>query len=307
MASYEAPGRSVECIGTNVRRGAGGVQTEGAGCRKPTRDHYRWILGAFTDFVGPGEGVGVITPEIVGAWLRSVSLNLTTQRTYWKCVGIFVRWLIQRGWLDTDVTKEVVLQRAPEKLASKLITELDLQLIIRTAREPSTPYIAEVALATFDLALRLGEECAMRGRWIDLERGNVTIQQEADFTTKSGRELGKPLSHRVADLLANYAVGMNPKEHVFQNSRARAMEKKHTSKTFKRIARLAGLSESITFHGPRHGGLSRAVSRGVPLEAVRMFAGHAKSDMTMRYVHLGPSWYLNAIWAGADERRTDKQ
>jgi proteasome lid subunit RPN8/RPN11 len=83
-----------------------------AGSRKATRDHYRWILGAFVDFVGPGEGVHAITSETIGAWLQSVStvsLNPTTQRTYWNCVGIFVRWRVQRGWLESDVSKLVVL------------------------------------------------------------------------------------------------------------------------------------------------------------------------------------------------------
>lgn len=163
------------------------------------------------------------------------------------------------------------------------------------ARASTTPYLADVVLVAFDLALRLGEVCAFRVGWVSGSGQTAVVPHEDDFESKTGAEVLKPVSDRVREAIAVYARGRAPQDHLFLNEAGRPLTRKHASKAFKRLARVAGLPETITFHSLRHGGISKALANGASIEAVRMFAGHSTVDMTMRYVHLLPVQYMAQV------------
>lgn len=259
---------------------------EKSSLRKPTRDHYRWIVGGLVGYLGRDFPLEGLTHRHLMRWLAGLE-NPVSRQTYFTRLRVFVRFLVEQGLLETDITRAIRLEKPPEKLAGKLITPEHLSKIVEVAAASSTPYIADLAVVTFDLALRLGEVCAMRCYWVDLDRQRLTIHQETDFTTKTGLETSKPVSRRAAEVLRRLLdQRQKPASHVFLNTEGRPLEPKQTSKTFKRIIRRAGLPETLTFHGLRHGGLSHLIAEGASIEAVRRFAGHTRIDMTMRYVHL---------------------
>lgn len=256
------------------------------GCRKATQDHYRWVLSSFVSHLGPDTPLQAVGASDILDWLDSVGRTMQTRHTYTTRVGIAFRWMTMQGWIEIDPSKALPLPRLPQKFASKLITEEQLKEILEEARASSTPYIGDVAVVAFDLALRLGEVCAMRCGWYNGETGLITVMQDDSFSTKSGKDIIKPITRRASKVLNRLTTGREAEEHLFLNSREMRLDPKHTSKRFKKIVRKAGLPESITFHGLRHGGISSALAGGASIEAVRRFAGHTKVDMTMKYVHL---------------------
>lgn len=255
--------------------------------RPKTAAHYRGILSLLVRHVGDGLDVRSISAQHILSFLDSTRCNATSRRNYCFRVGVFCRWLMERGAVSKDVTRRVPLERAPDKFAEKLISPAQLDDIVKADEASSTPYVADVARVAFGLALRLGEVCAMRRGWVDLEGRRLTVRQGEGFLTKTGKDLTKPIPQDAHDVLARLCVGLSaPGDLVFRNSRGNALNPSWTSKRFKQAVRDAGLPECLHFHGLRHGGISRVVAGGASIEAARRFAGHASIEMTMRYAHL---------------------
>ena len=254
-----------------------------ANCRQATRDHYRWVLSLVVDKAGGGISLGSLTTEWLTSWVAAASQNPHTRHTYLSRVGIFARWLVHEGLLERDPTKDVVCARPPDCLSGKLITEDQVMLLVRAAHGSTIPYLADVIVTAFDLALRLSEVCALRAEWYDAESRLLKLPTGPGFTPKNGLEVAKPVTSRVRSILEGRSAAPGP---LFRNTRGRPLEPKHTSKRFKRLARSVGLPESVTFHSLRHGGITRALAGGAPIDSVRRFANHTKIEMTMRYAHL---------------------
>ena len=110
-----------------------------ASCRKATRDHYRWVLIPLGEHLGKGMLVSDLSSSKLAKWMSQLSANPVTRKTYLSRVGIFARWCVQQGWLTTDITKQVVHQRVPDKLSSKLISPEQVEQLIQAAETSETP------------------------------------------------------------------------------------------------------------------------------------------------------------------------
>ena len=74
------------------------------------------------------------------------------------------------------------------------------------------------------------------------------------------------------------------------------MDKKAHSRAWRRVKRLGGLSEDLTFYALRHHFISTLVSAGVPLFTVAQLAGHKSASMIeSHYGHLCPTASRNAL------------
>lgn len=262
-------------------------------CRSSTIRHYGWVLDLFSEYVGSGTPLEELTGSLVSNWLGQLDVSATTRWTYFTRVRVMVRWLRDNSFIQEDITRSVTIPRPPDKLAEKLISPLEVNQLVIAARLSNTPYMAEVIELTFDLALRLSEVCALEGDWIDWDRGVVMIRSTNSFSTKTGKTTVKPLTARAKQILER--LSKKQSGVLLRNSKGGRLDPKRTSKRFKSLVRRSGLRPSISFHSLRHGSLSLAVKNGAPIEAVRKFAGHSTSSMTMRYVHLNENDYLDAI------------
>lgn len=63
-------------------------------------------------------------------------------------------------------------------------------------------------------------------------------------------------------------------------------EHRDCEKSFKRAKSLAGIEPTVRFHDLRHTAASWQLERGVNLEAIRRFLGHADITTTARYLHV---------------------
>jgi integrase len=268
--------------------------------RKATRDHYRWVLEAFSSTVSGDPPVSSIDESHLAVWLGATTLSDHSVHTYWKSIKVFFRWLERQG---VSVGAEgFTVSRPCEKLSCKLITPSQVRLLANNANHSSSPYMASVIILAFEMALRLGEVCALRWNWVDLNAGVVRIQSSDGFKTKSGATIVKPITRECANVLQRLNDGGRG-QHVVRNTKKNPLNAKYTSKRFKKLARACGLAETITFHGLRHGALSLAIANGASIEAVRQFAGHATMSMTQRYVHLNADDYSRDIKRALELRK----
>ncbi|MGB1050108.1 MAG: tyrosine-type recombinase/integrase, partial [Rhodothermales bacterium] len=137
------------------------------GCREATILHYRWILSLFSRFVGPETDINDLSSASVLSWLGTSTTNTHTRYTYYSRLKVAFRYLVKIGRLNSNPCELVVVSKPSENLSAKCVSEEQLAKIVEYASDSDTPYLADVAIVTFDLALRLGEICALKGSWLE--------------------------------------------------------------------------------------------------------------------------------------------
>ncbi|EDM76675.1 Phage integrase [Plesiocystis pacifica SIR-1] len=149
--------------------------------------------------------------------------------------------------------------------------------------------------------LRLGELRGLRWRDVDLEGGQVRVEQAVTNagigTPKSGKGRSVPLARDIREALA---VRRGPRRRkpdtlVFAQSDGRPLAHNTIGRALTRAAEAAGIERRITPHVLRHTFASHAVLAGVPIRIVQGWLGHADITMTMRYAHLSPEGHGGMI------------
>jgi integrase len=139
----------------------------------------------------------------------------------------------------------------------------------------------------FDTGARLGE--ALKLRWVDVDSTFVRFLE-----TKNGRSRAVPQTRRVREVLGQQA-GEQVRDLVFGHWFA---DRFVVARLWARTRTLAGIEgDDAVIHTLRHTCASRLVQRGVPIQVVQQWLGHATLTMTLRYAHLAPHNIVSAAEA----------
>lgn len=165
--------------------------------------------------------------------------------------------------------------------------------------------------------LRIGELRGLQWGDIDWERGLVHVRRtdpgRPDLdpnAPKGNRPRIVPLTPDATSALLEWYRGAKrrkPQHWVFPGAESWRGKERYTTRSegncgtaMGRIAKAAGLDDSVTFHTLRHTYASWLVMRGVALSAVQELLGHASIRQTERYAHLAPGYAQHAAVATLD-------
>lgn len=255
---------------------------------------YRKDLTRFAAFVGETTLVSSLTAAHVEAWLASTRAGDVTRRSYTRRIKTFSRWAVKEGLSTCVITDDVRLRRVPNKFP-RFMTPEEVDRIVTAVRTQARPghWLADLVLVAVHTGLRRGELVNLRWSAVDLPRRVLTVACSDHFTTKSGADRKVPLSETAASVLSRLDCDRGESPFVF-NSASGQLAPDLASQTFKKYARLAGI-EDVHLHHTRHTACSWLAQRGVPVEAIRRFAGHSSITVTERYCHVGEDYYAAAI------------
>jgi integrase len=185
-----------------------------------------------------------------------------------KKEGDTIRWLNQYAPLDTEVDYLRPLKNEEARLRAVIQKRFP-------AREPEL----DLALGT---GLRFSEQYNLRWRQVDLKRNQLTL-----LDTKSGGTQYLPIGPDARAALKRLRA-LAPKSELVCPD-----EKLHRAwwdavRAEARIAR-------YRWHDNRHTFASRLVQAGVPILVVNKLMRHATLQMTMRYAHLAPENFQDAL------------
>jgi integrase/recombinase XerD len=144
-----------------------------------------------------------------------------------------------------------------------------------------------VILCAADSGLRRGEILGLRWEWID--RDEMMIRLPA-WICKSGRARTTPLTQRTLD-----AMDVVPRHlrssYLLTNPRTGEQYSDVTiTSWFRAMALRSGVQaapgEKVVMHSLRHGFATNAVRRGVRLDVVSDWLGHASLDQTRDYIEV---------------------
>lgn len=212
-------------------------------------------------------------------------------------IGVYCRFLVARGLLGADPTRDVPAPRTRRPVPHYLSADQIAQTL-RAARELGC--YAEVALA-INAGLRLAE--LQRLRWADVDLAGRTLTVRAP---KGDHDRVVPLTDSAAAALADqqsFSYGLIfvfPARQTWPGGWKYVAKARATSWWSRTMQALAGrvpgfaqLPKGCTgngWHVLRHTFASRLVQAGVDVYRVASWLGHSDVRVTQQYAHLRPGW-----------------
>ena len=258
-----------------------------------TVEEYGKTLDRFTAHVGASTLVSNVTTKNVEAWLDSTDAGNVTRHGYVRTLKVFLRWARKKGLTSTVATDGVRLRRLPRK-HPRFLTQKEVDRIVTAVREEARTahWLADLIPFACHTGLRRSELVNLTWNAVDLDRRTLTVENTETFETKSGADRTVPLSDTAVSILERLATDAD-EGYVWTHSDGQ-IDPDYLSKAFKRYARKAGLDD-VHLHHTRHTACSWLAQRGVPIDAIRQFAGHSTVTVTEKYMHLSDDVYARQI------------
>jgi len=152
--------------------------------------------------------------------------------------------------------------------------------------------IRDMTIIAFNTGMRLGEIVAMQWENIDFVACTITIRNDANFKTKTGKQRTVPMNSEVMTTLhSRYEQRTDEGSLVFPRMRGG-----FASRVFKRAAKtVLGENTPVHYHSLRHSFCSNILSLGANLRVVQALAGHANISTTEKYLHCATQDGKNAV------------
>lgn len=186
-----------------------------------------------------------------------------------------------------------IITRNPARTAAIPGTSLSVEKIPWMGEEIRERYatwrqkdveMAETALVISFLALRWGEARAMEVGDIMIDgQPRVIVQRSLSEgmtvpkSTKTNKIRWVPIPEAILPVLRGLIKGRGKSERLFPEL---------TRTRFKWRLRWTETGQGKNLHSPRHGGITAWAEAGVPVPLMQRWAGHARVETTMKYVHL---------------------
>jgi integrase len=160
----------------------------------------------------------------------------------------------------------------------------ELQNISRCLYEEGEQTTADFFSFLSDTGLRRSEALSLSWQDIDFDNSLIIVSK-----SKSGSPRSIPMTRQVKGILEGASA--NPKG-PFATITITSLRSKWA---MVRSAMGWQDDKQAVVHTFRHTFISRLIQKGVPLVTVKELAGHKTMDMTLRYAHLAPNNYIEAI------------
>jgi len=245
-------------------------------CSPNTIRTYKGVVQRFLASEGLCEApVSAVRREHCEGYIRQQGTSRATQRKRYRFLRAFVNWLIGEGYLSDSPLSKIKQPKRKRRMLDKAATAQDVHKICEVAPR-------RWALQwrfMFYTGLRSSEVARLRWEHIDRARGVVKLYEQ-----KSGHQEAVPLSKKAEAVLDELQGAEGYVFNVEGRSVRRFVE--HSSRTFKAHREAAGLRDSLTQHGLRHGFCTHLAAAGKSAFFIKEAARHADVSTSARYVSM---------------------
>ena len=184
---------------------------------------------------------------------------------------------------NAGVTIKVRPNQSQAKLAQRIISEVEVGLLIRAALTERDRVLLAVVYAG---GLRVSEIVALK--WADVILRDDKVQ--LSVTGKGGRVRQVLLPKSVSGSLLALREDAGANDPVFASRKKAGHLAEHSVHVMvKRTAKRARINEAVSPHWLRHAHGSHALDRGATLAEVQSTLGHANVATTSGYLHARPN------------------
>lgn len=279
--------------------------------RPDTQRTYREVLRLFESHVGTDQHVDRLQASHITNWLDegvpSDNLADATRRKYVKHLGYLFRYLIEKGAMEEDLSKQVALPKQVER-PPKAMRKAHQRQLLQEIQAHHQRHAGDGRYNEFHyllLLVRLNPYMGLRAkelihlRWkdysdqgqaiVDLEsRTAHVVGNKGEFETKSGRRRVVPLPEEAVRLLEQAQDRRDQQCPFVYHHKGEKLKYSRLAHAFYRFRKQAGLPEWVNLHSTRHAYGTRLAEAGTPIKVISKFMGHSTTRVTEQYMHVAP-------------------
>lgn len=214
----------------------------------------------------------MVTTEMWQQGASSGKISSTTQSNRVGSVRRFMQWAAKSGHVGPDHAESVcsgLVPRRRERRVSQHLTRRNMEAICALLR----PDMADFAMVLYLTGMRAGEAVAMKGAWVDLEGGWITVG-DRDFRPKNRRNRSVPLVDELVPILRARMGG--PDDRIFSTV-SYETARKHFRKAVD--AALGKAGAGLSLHSLRHTYAINLIMSGFELYEIIQYTGHHSVTM----------------------------
>jgi site-specific recombinase XerD len=221
----------------------------------------------------------------------TAGLKPASARQYVLRVKSLLSYAQRLGYLPFNAGATIRVKIAAPELSKRIITQVDVSLLVRAAGSKRDRLLIELAYAG---GLRVSELVGLT--WADvLQRSDGRVQLHV--RGKGNRVRQVLLPEVVGRSLLSLRGEAGPDDPVFQSRKAaaerlsrhpRALSERAVNQLLKRIAAKADINPDVSAHWLRHAHASHALDKGAALSVVQATLGHSNVSTTSAYLHARP-------------------
>ena len=189
--------------------------------------------------------------------------SAATLNTYVAAVKAFLGFAHKVGFTRFNAAPLIKLKKAPRKVAQRLLSQVELHLLLRAARSRRDRLLLEVAYFS---ALRVSELAGLT--WSQIVPRD-TGEAQLNVIGKGDKTRCILIPADLAAALRELRGDAQASERVFPISERRI------NYVVKATAKRAGINPAVSAHWLRHAHASHAIDEGAPITLVSQTLGHA--------------------------------
>ncbi len=251
-----------------------------------TAQLYRRSAKRFLEFVGkPLHLVSLAEVQAFASSLAQRGLSASSQRSILFAVKSLLSFATSTEVLPVNVGKSLTLPKAKDTLNEKLLSEMEVMMMIATQTDARNRAIVRVL---YLLGLRVSELCDLK--WKDLQPrsngGQVTVFGKGSKT----RTVLVPASLWIELMQLRGEAQLNhPVFRSRQHNNEGHLSRITVYEIVREAASRAGIQRQVSPHCLRHSHASHSLDRGAPIHLVQQTLCHSSVGSTSRYLHARPS------------------
>jgi integrase/recombinase XerD len=207
-----------------------------------------------------------------------------TVNTYVATVKSFLGFAHRVGYTRFNAAPLIKLKKAPRQIAQRILSEVDIAMLIRAASPGRDRILLEVAYVG---GLRVSELVGLTWAQVILREGG---EAQLEIIGKGSKARQVLLPARIAARLLASRGDAPATAPVFASTRRPGFPLTDRAINFivKKAAELAGVNPAASVHWLRHAHASHAIDNGAPITLVSATLGHADLKTTSVYAHARP-------------------
>jgi site-specific recombinase XerD len=216
-------------------------------------------------------------------YLETKEYETSTRARRIAAVKSLLRFANEVEWTKFNVAVQVPLPEPKDKLAERILSELEVMTMIALTAKGRDRLIIQLLYYT---GARVSEITGLTWRSVQPgreENGQVTLYGKGQKT----RTVVIPKS--IYQELVAQRTNNNPDAPVFVSRKGGAIGERRIRKIVADAATRAGISGNVSPHWLRHSHATHSIERGAPVQLLQATLGHSSLKQTGRYTHVRPN------------------
>lgn len=242
-----------------------------------------------------------ITTQHLQAFLDCMNTkgaSTTSQARVLSSLRCFYKFLLLDEYVTEDPTKKLASPKIGRKLPDTLeVHEIEAMLEAIDHSTPTGMRNRAILETLYSAGLRVSELTTLKLNQLYAEDGFLRVLGKGDKErlVPLGQKALKYLQIYINEIRVHSTVQKDFENHVFINTRGKALSRHMVFIIVKTLAQKVGLKKAISPHTLRHSFATHMIEGGADLRAIQEMLGHQSITTTEIYTHLDRQYLKQVI------------